>query len=79
MFCLRATATHIVGGEMTYRYRGSNQYEIKLKLYIDCFNGNPSAVAQDAYANVAVFEGDSGKYLPSLCQSDFKRCACEGV
>ncbi len=69
MFWLRATATHIVGGEMTYRYLGSNQYEIKLKLYIDCFNGNPSAIAQDAYANVAIFEGDSGKYLPSLCQS----------
>lgn len=69
MFCLSAKATHIVGGEMTYRYLGANQYEIKLKLYIDCFNGNPSAIAQDAYANVTIFEGDSGKYLPSLCQS----------
>ena len=65
----RASATHIVGGEMTYQYLGANQYEIKLKLYIDCFNGNPSAIAQDAYANVTIFEGDSGKYLPSLCQS----------
>lgn len=69
MFCLRATATHIVGGEMTYQYLGANQYEIKLKLYIDCFNGNPGAIAQDAYANITIFEGDSGKYLPSLCQS----------
>lgn len=69
MFCLKATATHIVGGEMTYQYLGANQYEIKLKLYIDCFNGNPGAISQDLYANIGIFEGDSGKYLQALCQS----------
>lgn len=69
MFGLRLSATHIVGGEMTYQYLGANQYEIKLKLYIDCFNGNPGAISQDLYANIGIFEGDSGKYLPALCQS----------
>ena len=32
-------ATHIVGGEISYRCLGSNRYEITLKIYRDCFNG----------------------------------------
>ncbi|HMN89634.1 MAG TPA: hypothetical protein PKE68_06405, partial [Saprospiraceae bacterium] len=32
-------ATHIVGGEIGYKCLGSNQYEITLKVYRDCFNG----------------------------------------
>ncbi|HMP13046.1 MAG TPA: hypothetical protein PKD70_04145, partial [Saprospiraceae bacterium] len=31
-------ATHIVGGEIGYKCLGSNQYEITLKVYRDCFN-----------------------------------------
>ncbi|MCB0522673.1 MAG: T9SS type A sorting domain-containing protein [Lewinellaceae bacterium] len=34
-------ATHIVGGEMTYKCLGNNQYEIKLTIFRDCFNGVP--------------------------------------
>lgn len=34
-------ATHILGGEMTYRCLGNNQYEISLKVYRDCYNGVP--------------------------------------
>jgi gliding motility-associated-like protein len=34
-------ATHIVGGEMNYRYLGNNDYEIRLTVYRDCFNGIP--------------------------------------
>ncbi len=42
-------ATHIVGGEITYRCLGNNQYEISLTVYRDCFNGipwfdNPAAI-----------------------------------
>ncbi len=42
-------ATHIVGGEITYRCLGNNQYEINLTVYRDCFNGvpwfdNPAAI-----------------------------------
>lgn len=29
-------ASHLVGGKMTYRYLGSNNYEIKLSIYRDC-------------------------------------------
>jgi PKD repeat protein len=34
-------ATHIVGGEMTYKCLGNNQYEVKLTIFRDCFNGIP--------------------------------------
>ena len=34
-------ATHIVGGEMNYRFLGNNNYEITLIVYRDCFNGIP--------------------------------------
>lgn len=34
-------ATHIVGGEITYTCLGSNQYEIRLTVYRDCYNGVP--------------------------------------
>lgn len=54
---------------MTYSYKGNNQYAVKLLLYIDCFNGSTSAIAQDLYANISVFEGDSNKLLGNLCQS----------
>ena len=42
-------ATHIVGGEMNYRWLGNNLYEVKLAVYRDCYNGqapfdNPAAI-----------------------------------
>ena len=44
-----AGATHVVGGEMNYRYLGNNNYEIRLTVYRDCYNGvppfdNPAAI-----------------------------------
>jgi gliding motility-associated-like protein len=35
----KASATHIVGGEIYYTCLGNNNYRITLKLYRDCFNG----------------------------------------
>jgi len=42
-------ATHIVGGEIYYKCLGNNDYEVTLKVYRDCINGqapfdNPAAV-----------------------------------
>lgn len=37
----RLSATHIVGGEMNYKYLGGNNYEIRLTVYRDCYNGVP--------------------------------------
>ena len=52
-------ATHIVGGEMGYKYLGNNQYRIRLDLYIDCQNGNPTAIQSDATAYIGVFNGQT--------------------
>lgn len=37
----RLSATHIIGGEITYSCLGNNQYEIKLTVFRDCYNGVP--------------------------------------
>ncbi len=34
-------ATHIVGGEITYSCLGNDDYEIRLTVYRDCYNGVP--------------------------------------
>lgn len=65
----RMDATHIVGGELTYKHLIDFTYQVKLKLYVDCFNGSPAAIAQDQYAKIVFFDGDSGTYLPDLCQN----------
>lgn len=56
-------ATHIVGGEMTYQYKGNNQYTIRLDLYIDCINGSIEAIRSDAQAIFGVFNGNSRRIL----------------
>lgn len=45
----RVSATHIVGGELTYKCLGNDLYEITLTVYRDCYTGvpwfdNPAAV-----------------------------------
>ncbi|HXA02289.1 MAG TPA: hypothetical protein VNW99_09895, partial [Cytophagaceae bacterium] len=39
LFVQEGKATHIVGGEITYRNLSNYNYEITLKLYRDCHNG----------------------------------------
>ncbi len=61
-------ATHIVGGEITYQYSGKNNqgndvYAVRLDIYIDCDNGNPQAISQDATAFLGVFDGINGNIL----------------
>jgi len=55
-FCLLSTAmkaTHIVGGEMNYRFLGSNLYEIRLTVYRDCYLGVPPF---DNPASLGIFD-----------------------
>jgi len=61
-----AMATHIVGGEMTYKYLGDttspdgsffHKYQVSLSIYEDCLNGQPGAIAQDNPAWIGVFDG----------------------
>ncbi len=41
-----AKATHIVGGDITVRSLGGNNFEVKLILFFDCYNGLPGALDQ---------------------------------
>jgi len=69
-----AKASHIVGGELNYDYKGNNKYRIRLQLYVDCQNGFPTAIAQDITARIAVF-GKNNNQLISNLSFEIKRNA----
>ncbi|MCB0687033.1 MAG: hypothetical protein KDC53_10920, partial [Saprospiraceae bacterium] len=48
-------ATHIVGGDLTYRCLGNDKYEITLMFYRDCLGGNPEADFDDP-ASIAIYD-----------------------
>lgn len=52
----RLTATHVVGGDITYRHITSDSFEITLTLYVDCINGSATAISLDTNAMVGVFD-----------------------
>ncbi|MCE2823708.1 MAG: hypothetical protein LW693_14975 [Saprospiraceae bacterium] len=58
LVCLPGTihATHIVGGEITYRCLGGQTYQVQLTVYRDCYNGRPPF---DDPAIVGVYENDT--------------------
>jgi gliding motility-associated-like protein len=54
-------ATHIVGGEITYRCLGNNNYEITLRVFRDCDTGvpwfdNPASIGVFDINNVLVYD-----------------------
>ena len=51
---LDLAATHIVGGNVTYRKVGPNRFEITLELRRDCFLGSPEAVFDDP-ASIGIY------------------------
>lgn len=53
----KASATHIVGGEIYYTCLGSNNYKITLKLYRDCFNGQAPF---DSPAFIGIYNSSGG-------------------
>ncbi|MFT5513627.1 MAG: gliding motility-associated-like protein [Bacteroidia bacterium] len=53
--CTYASATHIVGGDLYYEQTANGAYDVTLKLYMDCENGSPRAIADDAYAYVSIW------------------------
>jgi len=63
----QAKASHIVGGEMTYRYLGDSTsgllefhlYSVSLSIYEDCLNGQREAIAEDNPAYLAVFDAST--------------------
>jgi gliding motility-associated-like protein len=50
-----AKATHIVGGDITYKCLGGNRYEIRLTVRRDCFNGAPNAQFDDP-ASIGLYD-----------------------
>lgn len=56
----QVSATHIVGGDISYKCLGSSQYEVTLTVRIDCENGEEYF---DETAFVGVFDG-FGNLLP---------------
>ena len=50
-------ASHIVGGELTYKCLGGQQYEVKLSIFRDCFFGAPNAPFDDP-ASIGIFNQD---------------------
>ncbi len=56
-------ATHIVGGELYYRYLGNSKYRITLKLYRDCINGQvPFAGQGEGSSLLDVFDKNNEQY-----------------
>jgi gliding motility-associated-like protein len=47
-------ATHLIGGEMNYQYKGTDQYDISLSIYRDCYLGQ---APYDVPAYILVYDG----------------------
>jgi len=66
IFALPANASHIVGGEVTYRYLGSNNYEITISIYEDCLTGIKQAIVRDNPAYINIFDGAGRSIFVSM-------------
>lgn len=64
----RLQATHIVGGEITYKCLGNDQYEITLSVYRDCYNGQPYF---DQPAIIGIYRADWTLYKKDTVLIDF--------
>lgn len=51
-----AGATHIAGGEITYKYLDSNTYLVRLTMFVDCYNGSHGAISLDSTAIIAYYD-----------------------
>lgn len=51
-----AQATHTIGGDITYRCLGNNNFEFTFTLYHDCLNGDIGAINADDPAYFSIFE-----------------------
>ena len=59
-----SNATHVAGGNMTYKCLGNNEYEITLEFRRDCLNGAPGAQFDDP-ASIGIFDS-AGTLITSL-------------
>ena len=67
LFCsIQSYATHIMGGDLTYRYITDDSFEFTLAFYVDCVNGNPGAIASDKFAILGFFNAKTKKYIDKV-------------
>ncbi len=69
-FALPLHATHIVGGELSYKYVGNDSFLITLDLYRDCGNIN-NETFELPYANIGIF-GDNLLYYTGIPLSEMR-------
>lgn len=55
-FCASSQASHMIGGDITYKCLGNNVFQITLTLYQDCLNGDPQVIAADNPAEYAIYK-----------------------
>lgn len=79
-------ASHIMAGDLTYRFLGGMNYELTLKLYRDCNGVDLASTAsvrlrsscyRDTSATLTLLNG-SGNILPLICPAQQSNSACLG-
>ena len=58
-YTLICSATHLVGGEMTYTCLGGNQYEIRLVIYRDCGPTNVNGTGFDLSGIISIYNSEN--------------------
>jgi len=58
------SASHVIGGQLTYQCLGNNMYELLLEFRRDCFNGAVGAEFDDP-VSIGVFDAD-GNFLDEI-------------
>ncbi len=73
IICFNASATHIVGGEIMYKYSGKSNgmliYDITMYLYIDCINGQQGAIDTDVNGYINAFSYDPATKIYAMYKS----------
>lgn len=59
-----SSASHVVGGDLTYVCLGNNTYEFMISIYRDCLppsqgGGNPAALESDNPAFISIYNGNN--------------------
>ncbi len=66
LICGKGYASHMIGGDITYRCLGNSVYEITITLFQDCLNGDQLAISQDNPAFYAIYRnGPSSQFFSS--------------
>jgi hypothetical protein len=88
-----ASATHIVGGVLNYRYVGNNNYEFTMFIYRDCINGlapfdDPAMIQvslgnnteyAEYFANITQYPDTLSAYVDDPCVSEQPNVCVEYV